>query len=176
MGNISNVGIQYSLKLVLFVICTSMTIQINNIVNMFILRPYTNIMYCMYCRKIIFLCRLRLFCSYIFSEISPKLHMNSKGQYNDHPLVTGYKSYEMASSICCITRHSLPRISPYQLSNKTTTHRIFYRKRSSISQYLTWANPCSNRAGIHTLIARFMGPTWGPSGADRTQVGPMLAP
>ena len=27
-----------------------------------------------------------------------------------------------------------------------------------------------------TLIAKFMGPTWGPSGADRTQVGPMLAP
>ena len=25
------------------------------------------------------------------------------------------------------------------------------------------------------LKARFMGPTWGPSGADRTQVGPMLA-
>ena len=29
---------------------------------------------------------------------------------------------------------------------------------------------------IGALIARFMGPTWGPSGADRTQVGPMLAP
>ena len=28
---------------------------------------------------------------------------------------------------------------------------------------------------ILTLIARFMGPTWGPHGADRTQVGPMLA-
>ena len=28
----------------------------------------------------------------------------------------------------------------------------------------------------HFLIARFMGPTWGPSGTDRTQVGPMLAP
>ena len=27
-----------------------------------------------------------------------------------------------------------------------------------------------------TLIARFVGPTWGPSVADRTQVGPMLAP
>ena len=27
-----------------------------------------------------------------------------------------------------------------------------------------------------TLIVMFMGPTWGPSGADRTQVGPMLAP
>ena len=30
--------------------------------------------------------------------------------------------------------------------------------------------------GITALIARFMGPTRGPSGADRTQVGPMLAP
>ena len=27
-----------------------------------------------------------------------------------------------------------------------------------------------------SLIAGFMGPTWGPSGADKTQVGPMLAP
>ena len=27
-----------------------------------------------------------------------------------------------------------------------------------------------------TLIARFIGLTWGPSGADSTQVGPMLAP
>ena len=27
-----------------------------------------------------------------------------------------------------------------------------------------------------SLIARFMGPTWGPFGADRTQVDPMLAP
>ena len=26
------------------------------------------------------------------------------------------------------------------------------------------------------LIARFIGPTWGPSGTDRTQMGPMLAP
>ena len=26
-----------------------------------------------------------------------------------------------------------------------------------------------------SLIARFVGQTWGPSGADRTQVGPMLA-
>ena len=28
----------------------------------------------------------------------------------------------------------------------------------------------------HTLIARFMGPTWGLPGANRSQVGPMLAP
>ena len=32
------------------------------------------------------------------------------------------------------------------------------------------------RTRARTLIARFMGPTWGPPGADRTQVGPMWAP
>ena len=30
--------------------------------------------------------------------------------------------------------------------------------------------------GWMSLIAKFIGPTWGPSGADRPQVGPMLAP
>ena len=30
-------------------------------------------------------------------------------------------------------------------------------------------------AAVDLPIARFMGPTWGPSGADRAQVGPMLA-
>ena len=36
---------------------------------------------------------------------------------------------------------------------------------------------CLNRKlPVVTVIARFMGPTWGPSGADRTQVGPMWAP
>ena len=29
---------------------------------------------------------------------------------------------------------------------------------------------------ISSQIARFVRPTWGPSGADRTQVGPMLVP
>ena len=32
-----------------------------------------------------------------------------------------------------------------------------------------------DKACIQTLIARFMGTTWGPSGADRTQVCPILA-
>ena len=42
---------------------------------------------------------------------------------------------------------------------------------------------CSGGLGHHwaywqltTMIVRFMGPTWGPPGAERTQVGPMLAP
>ena len=33
-----------------------------------------------------------------------------------------------------------------------------------------------NCRSMRNLVARFIGPTWGPSGADRTQVGPMLAP
>ena len=42
---------------------------------------------------------------------------------------------------------------------------------------LDWAGwrDCDNFASILTLIARFMGPTWGPPGADRTQLGPMWA-
>ena len=32
------------------------------------------------------------------------------------------------------------------------------------------------QSNITSLMTRFLEPTWGPSGADRTQVGPMLAP
>ena len=41
---------------------------------------------------------------------------------------------------------------------------------SSAARHTEWIQP------IETLITRFMGPTWSPSGADRTQIGPMLAP
>ena len=41
--------------------------------------------------------------------------------------------------------------------------------------YLAWWWPTT--IGVKpTPIARCLGSTWGPSGADRTQVGPMLAP
>ena len=42
-----------------------------------------------------------------------------------------------------------------------------------------WGLPCHMESEnmVNTAqIARFMGPIWGPSGADKTQVGPMLAP
>ena len=41
--------------------------------------------------------------------------------------------------------------------------------------YDVWATGSIWRT-VAPLIARFMGPTWGPSGADRTQVGHILAP
>ena len=47
--------------------------------------------------------------------------------------------------------------------------RCFWRTWATIWTYHLWWN-------WTTLITRFMGQTWGPSGADRTQVGPMLAP
>ena len=44
-------------------------------------------------------------------------------------------------------------------------------------QKLTHGIACgdSQKRG-HTQIAKFVGPTWGPSGAGRTQMGPMLVP
>ena len=42
---------------------------------------------------------------------------------------------------------------------------------------LRLADSCTCQGtGSSALLARFIGLTWGPSGADRTQVGPMLAP
>ena len=36
--------------------------------------------------------------------------------------------------------------------------------------YIFQASPC------HSILAKFMGPTWGPPGSCRPQMGPMLAP
>ena len=51
---------------------------------------------------------------------------------------------------------------------------IFYHMidQSIIVEYF---EPSKNMFAFTSLITRFMGLTWGPSGADRTQVGPMLA-
>ena len=59
-----------------------------------------------------------------------------------------FKSFELQSSLTAVKYHC----------------DIFYRFASY------W------REELASLIARFMGPTWGPSGADRTQMGSMLAP
>ena len=54
-------------------------------------------------------------------------------------------------------------------------HRGFtVRSVRRATEVVTWL--CYRLTGEITQIARFTGPTWGPPGADRTQVGPMLAP
>ena len=56
---------------------------------------------------------------------------------------------------------------------------------SMVWPWLRWVTPFGNQQGdslvtkgvtlhILPLIAKFMGPSWGPPGAARTQVGPML--
>ena len=53
-----------------------------------------------------------------------------------------------------------------------------YLSIPKIQRRSRWDLGMASKFALHfiTLIARLMGPTWGPSGADRTQVGPMLAP
>ena len=52
------------------------------------------------------------------------------------------------------------------------THQSSTLLGSSWGVWLHWWLPAQRSS----LIARFMGPIWGPSGADRSQVGPMLVP
>ena len=50
------------------------------------------------------------------------------------------------------------------------THWIYMVFYSFVLGILGW------QRRKRTLITRFLGPTWGPSGADRTQVNPMMVP
>ena len=53
---------------------------------------------------------------------------------------------------------------------------VMRSRETSTHSNQNWVSGISARHNSKpSLIARFMGPTWGPSGADRTQVGPMLA-
>ena len=68
---------------------------------------------------------------------------------------------------------------PHQLGLTNTAWIVLYHIPTNVN----YAVPTSGfvhivqpHSGETALIATFMGPTWGPSGADRTQVGPMLAP
>ena len=65
----------------------------------------------------------------------------------------------------------------------TPIYYWFFLNRCQISSILPTAYQMAKKSDPSyfavtedTLITIFTGPTWGPSGADRTQVGPMLAP
>ena len=58
--------------------------------------------------------------------------------------------------------------------------RVWIHKRNLIASprvimYGRWGGDWPSISSMAPLIARFVGPTWGPPGADRTQVDPMLA-
>ena len=59
---------------------------------------------------------------------------------------------------------------------------MLLQKRPGCVAYWMWcslsieAPSVAITGGVASQIAKFMGPTWGPSGTDRTQVGPMCWP
>ena len=65
-----------------------------------------------------------------------------------------------------------PKIT--QLDNKAGNHQFVDNRH--LFPYVCSQWKCYDRLSYTSLIARFIGPTRGPSGAYRTQVGPMLAP
>ena len=52
---------------------------------------------------------------------------------------------------------------------------VYFISHFSVETYVDLCAILESFDYVSFLIARFMGPTWGPSGADRTQVGPILA-
>ena len=71
-----------------------------------------------------------------------------------------------------------PGLSPWGESWKRTrvARTAALTRYRYATQPLSWMPlPCVLPCLV-PQVARFMGPAWGPSGADRTQVGPMLAP
>ena len=56
---------------------------------------------------------------------------------------------------------------------KRCQSRHYFHWRAAGDDMITWMP--QNTVQTITLIASFMGPTWGPPEADRTQVGPLLA-
>ena len=77
-----------------------------------------------------------------------------------------YYPYRLCSfqhwKLCVISREISAIMRKVMPGQQNIIHNNWYPEKPSL--------------GKATLIARFMGPTWGPSGTDRTQVGPMLAP
>ena len=96
--------------------------------------------------------------------ISPRI-----GEYKCVPLCYRIWSVRLfeTSIIACFTNY-VRQVSLRSLQGEKIHPHKFYRRSWQIGKQ--W--PCRKT----TLIARFMGPTWGSSGADGTQVGPLLAP
>ena len=86
--------------------------------------------------------------------------------------ISTYHAFVIAQSV---TLHVDNHLQTYELGR----HLIFLSPLSTCPIYIRDSNlriAVLANGPVPTLIARFMGPTWCPSGADRTQVGPMLAP
>ena len=83
----------------------------------------------------------------------------------------------------CHLKH-IPRICERKVGHLLLLFVVMVFVIASLPIFVTMASPAlgpiillhQGQWSNGTQIATFIGPTWGPSGADRTQVGPMLAP
>ena len=100
-------------------------------------------------------------------------HTHNFGHISPIPCFSGENRTGAVSANRVGIKHEqrVPRILPNtcRLSHLMQLSFLFWL----LAMFLYWA--CDSFP-VPSLIARFMGPSWGPSGADRTQVGPMLAP
>ena len=72
---------------------------------------------------------------------------------------------------CILNNQSL---SCWDMFSRKTQSAVYYKVNTIVTEGLVTIGTAIPT--FISLIAMFMGPTWGPSGADRTQVGPMLTP
>ena len=119
----------------------------------------------------------------------PWIHLQ---QHMIIPLNLNWKSLNL-ESICVPSHHHLIENSSdnSHCTSQTTTHNskqvsnlnsccaefiLALKRRGHFLKILFYSLMMFTINAIPSLIARFMAPTWGPSGANRAQVGPMLAP
>ena len=113
------------------------------------------------------------------TDVMPCRNDTCKGMYAQAPFNFVDFSYMLVNDrplLCCFI---------FKLSKFICTFELFTQHENSTIWVWWWFNGtqrqgiitlCNNLCYVTSLIARFMGHKWGPSGADRTQVGPMLAP
>ena len=96
------------------------------------------------------------------------------------PAESHYNIYD--HSVVGYVSHAHSIVLLYSVGNKITTttqyiSALSMKVATRAWQHLRWktdSNVCIKV--IITQIAKFMGPTWGPPGTCRPQMGPMLAP
>ena len=98
-------------------------------------------------------------------------------------LVNKVKSYQVRPGFCCLFIIHFIKCQRCWLAENVKRHFVVFLCDAGMimsgNQPVTWPSHTLEitgwRAGVQSLIARFMGPSWGPSGAVMTQLGPMLA-
>ena len=115
---------------------------------------------------------------YICISMDGWRHLHISAWHKNHFVaILSYRRYFLLSIILftgtSIYRFSGPR-HPTVVVRATVL--VAYHVVKYLHSHEARTSICARSANeMQSLIGRFMGPTWGPSGADRSQVGPMGA-